>query len=445
MKQLKKHPVPENLPSSPSGDAQQVSSPAPATTPCPRILVGIDWADQEHAYQMLDPNGQSHAGTVQQTPEALGQLIEGWRKQFPGAEIHVCLETSRGPLVNALLDHPQVRIYPVNPNALANYRKAFAHGGGKNDPVDAGLILQFLLRYGQQLQPLQPNTPQTRELAALCQDRRSLVEQRVVLTQQLKSLLKAYFPAVLATSPAKIYADFVIRLLLKYPTLADVQVAGRNKLHKLFFATGTKQNIEQRLDMLINAQPLSNDEVLLPTSARHAQAICGQLASLNQSIRQYDQLIEQLVKQHGDYDVVRALPCGAKSKARILAALGDDRARYAKAEQLAAASGIAPLTTQSGKRRYVSSRWACSRFLRQTFHEFAGVSIKRSRWAKAFYDSQRRAGKSAQVAFRALAYKWLRIIYRCWQTGECYDEERYIQRLIASNSPLSEDLQTATS
>lgn len=406
----------------------------------PRILVGIDWADAEHTYEMLDPNGKTHQGTVQQTPEAIAELFAAWQQRFPDATIDVCLETSRGPLVNALLEHPQVRIYPVNPNALANYRKAFAHGGGKNDPVDAGLILQFLVRYQDQLRPLMPNEPQTRELAALTQDRRQLVEQRVVLAQQLKALLKAYFPTILAMKPAKVYARFVVKLLLKYPTLQAVQAAGRTKLRKLFFATGTKDRIEQRLDVLLIAKPLSTDDVLLRTAARRVQAICKLLDSLNNSIREYDILIEQLVKLHAAYDVVRDLPCGVKSKARILAALGDDRSRYANSQQLASATGVAPLTTQSGKQRFVSSRWACNKFMRQTFHEFAGLSITNSRWAKAFYQSQIARHKSPQAARRALAYKWLRIIYRCWQTGEAYNEAHYIKRLTATNSPLAEQL-----
>jgi len=407
------------------------------------LLVGIDWADGEHAYEMLDLHGQRHRGTVEQTPEALAQLLADWQQRYPETLVDVCLETSRGPLINGLLEHPQVRIYPVNPTALANYRKAFAHGGGKNDPLDAKLILQFLQRYREQLRPLKPNAPQTRELAALCEDRRGLVEQRVVLAQQLQSLLKAYFPAVLAMKPAKIYADFIVRLLLKYATLAELQTAGRTRLRKLFFATGTKDKIEQRLDVLFSARPLSTDDVLLRTSARRAQAICGQLASLNQSIRDYDRELERLLVQHTDYVIVQSLPCGVKTKARILAALGDDRSRYASAEELAAATGIAPLTTQSGKQRCVSSRWACSKFLRQTFHEFAGISITGSRWAKAYYDMQLARGKSPQVARRALAYKWIRIIYRCWQTGEAYYEDRYIRRLIARRTPLAERL-TAT-
>ena len=404
------------------------------------IRVGMDWADGEHAYVMMDPQGTIHRDSVQQSAEAIAKLLADWQQAFPNVSVEVCLETSRGPLINILLEHPHVRIYPVNPNALANYRKAFAHGGGKNDPIDANLILQFLLHYREQLRPLKLNSPLTRELGLLCEDRRHLVEQRVVLAQQLKSLLKCYFPALLLLKPAKIYADFIVLFLQKYPTLAHAQTAGRVKLRKLFFGTGAKNKIEHRLDILLSALPLSTEEVLLRSSARRARAICGQLASLNQSIRIYNKEIKTLLEQHQDFRSIKSLPCGATSQARLIAVLGDDRTRYGSAEELASATGIAPLTTQSGKMRYVSSRWACSKFFRQTFHEFAGISINRSRWSKAYYQQQLGRGKSPNMAKRALAFKWIRIIYRCWQTGESYDEERYIARLRATHSPLADQL-----
>ena len=125
-----------------------------------------------------------------------------------------------------------------------------------------------------------------------------------------------------------------------------------------------------------------------------------------------------------------------KTQARIIAALGDDRSRYANASASQAATGIAPLTTQSGQMRFVSSRWACSKFIRQTFHEYAALSIKQCEWAKAYYQLQISNGKSAQMARRALAFKWERIIYRCWQNREAYDDARYVERLRVTNSPL---------
>ena len=121
---------------------------------------------------------------------------------------------------------------------------------------------------------------------------------------------------------------------------------------------------------------------------------------------------------------------------RIIAALGTDRSRFADARSLSTFSGIAPVTSQSGKTRIVSHRWACPKFIKQTFHEYAGLSIIKSKWAKAYYDLMLSRGKKPQMARRALAYKWQRIIFRCWQNHEPYDESRYIARLRETNSPL---------
>ena len=432
----RKTAAPNRSDRSPPGQAD------PALTPA--LLVGIDWADCEHAYELQASDGSRHSGTVAQNQGAIAQLIDSWMQRYPGARIEVCLEASRGALVNVLVAFPQVTIYPVNPNALANYRKAFAHGGGKNDPVDAKLILQYLVHYRLQLRPLRTDEPLTRELAALCEDRRRLVDQRVALANELKSLLKQYFPAILLLAPAKIYAEFIVRLLLKYPSLEQAQAAGRSKLRRLLFGVGAKAKAEQRLEILMNAHPLTCDEVLLRTYGRRVQAVCGQLDTLNRSIAAYDAEIKRLVRTHADYAIVASLPGASdKTQGRLIAALGDERSRYTNAAALQAAAGIAPLTTQSGKHRHVSSRWACSKFMKQTFHEYAGLSTSKCRWAKEFYELQLSKGKSPQMAKRALAYKWMRIIYRLWQQREPYDDSRYVERLRATGSPLAARLKAA--
>jgi transposase len=122
-----------------------------------------------------------------------------------------------------------------------------------------------------------------------------------------------------------------------------------------------------------------------------------------ESIRSYNTDLKSLLELHQDYRRIKSLPCGATSQARLIAALGDDRTRYGSAEELVSATGIAPLITQSGKMRYISCRWACSKFLGQAFHEFAGISINRSRWSKADYQQQLGRGKSPNMAKRALA------------------------------------------
>ena len=134
---------------------------------------------------------------------------------------------------------------------------------------------------------------------------------------------------------------------------------------------------------------------------------------------------------------VASLPGAAlQTRSRIIVALGTDRTRYTSAQSLQTFTGIAPVTSQSGNTRIVSYRWVCPKFHKQTFHEYAGLSTTKSKWAKAYYDMMLLRGKKPQMARRALAYKWQRIIYRCWQDSVPNDESHHLARLRETNSPL---------
>ena len=403
------------------------------------VLIGIDWADAKHDFHLIEPNGKVQANGFEQSPRAIARQLSEWREQFPGATFLIAIEASKGALINALIDQEDIIIYPVNPAALSYHRKSFAHGGGKNDPLDAKRLAGFLKERLSDLRPLKPDQPITRELASLSEDRRRAVDTRADLANELTALLKQYFPAVLGFKAAKPYAAFLLSFLIEYPTLQAAQAASQTKLRSYFHGLGMKRKAAEYAKTIIDAMPLTVDEVTLRSSSRRAVMLAEQLKILNKHIRKYEAAIKELLPEHPAYAIVKSLPGPAdNTQARLIAAMGDDQGRYDSAESLQCASGIAPITEQSGKRKYAVARWACTKFLRQTFHEMAGLSITKSRWAKAFYDQQLSKGKSANTAKRALAYKWQRIIYRCWQTGQPYDEDRYIARLKATGSPLGE-------
>lgn len=121
---------------------------------------------------------------------------------------------------------------------------------------------------------------------------------------------------------------------------------------------------------------------------------------------------------------------------RLLAFFGSDRSRCRDAAALQKHSGVAPLTKQSGKTHFVHRRYACNKFLRQTFVEWAAQTVIKSLWAKAYCEQQKAKGQRHQSILRDLAFKWQRILYRCWQNREAYDESRYLHALRKSSSPL---------
>jgi transposase len=153
--------------------------------------------------------------------------------------------------------------------------------------------------------------------------------------------------------------------------------------------------------------------------------------------RHFEHEIATLAPTLPDYALFASFPgAGPTFAPRLLAALGEQRARYGCAAQVQQYAGIAPVTERSGNKSWVHWRWQCPKFLRQTFVEWAALSIPHCYWAKAYYEQQRERGASHQAAVRALAFKWIRIVYRCWQNRTPYDEATYLNALKRHGSPL---------
>src|SRR5262249_41530381 len=156
------------------------------------------------------------------------------------------------------------------------------------------------------------------------------------------------------------------------------------------------------------------------------------------TVEQYDDEIRRLFQQHPDRHLFESFKgAGPALAPRLLAAMGADRDRWQSAADIQQLSGIAPVTRQSGKQKSVSRRWACPKFLLQTFHEFSHQTIKCCDWAKAYYDQQRERGNGHHAALRALAYKWIRIVFRCWKDRVEYDESKFIKALQKRNPELA--------
>jgi transposase len=154
---------------------------------------------------------------------------------------------------------------------------------------------------------------------------------------------------------------------------------------------------------------------------------------------EFEAQIEALFASLPDAELFQSLPgAGPHLAPRLLAAFGEDRTRFNCAQSFMSYIGIAPVKEESGKKHWVHWRWSCPIFLRQTFVEWVDHARPHSLWSQAFYKQQRLAGKSHQKAIRALAYKWGRILWRCWQDGTPYDEEKYLAALKRKKSPLIE-------
>jgi transposase len=402
-------------------------------------LVGIDWSDAKHDVCLLDcASGKREASILTHTPEELDRWADSLRGRYPGQRIAVCLEQSRGPLVYALLKYDFLVLYPINPKTLAKFREAFTPSRAKDDPSDAAYLADLLALHRDKLRPWLPDDEKTRTLQYLVEHRRRLVDDRSRISNRLTSLLKGYFPQVLDWFPdicTKLVADF----LLRWPSLGSLKRVHDTTLRRFFreHHSTRQQVVDLRIARIRASVPLVTDRAVIAASVVMAKALAAQMKAAVEAVAEFDRQIERLCQTHQDYEVFASLPgSGTVYSSRLLVAFGSDRTRFASAQRVACLAGVAPVIERSGQNVWVHWRFCCPKFLRQSFVEYAGESVRHSFWARAFYMQQRAKGKSHQVAVRALAYKWTRIIYRCWQRRQPYNEVEYLESLRRKGSPL---------
>jgi transposase len=410
-------------------------------------FIGIDWADAKHD-GCLQPAGsaQRECFQLEHTPEAIDAWVTTLRTRFHGQPVAICLELTKGPLVSALRKYDFLVLFPLNPLTLARYREACTPSRAKDDPTDAALQLALRLTQRDKLRPLNPQSPTMRTLAQLVEHRRRVVGDNVRLTHRLTRTLKTSFPQVLHWFQEKdtaIFCDFLSR----WPTLKAVQLARRATLETFFRAHPVRYAavIAQRIAAITSATPLTTDDGVIAPHALLVQALVAQLRVTLQAITDFDTASAQCAQRHPDFPFFQALPgAGPVFAPRLLVAFGEQRARYASAAELQKYAGIAPVTARSGTKAWGHWRLQCPQFLRQTFVAWAAESIRHAFWAQVYYQEQRAKGKAHQAAVRALAFKWIRILSRCWQERTPYDEAVYLQALHRRGASLIHNLAKAS-
>jgi transposase len=402
-------------------------------------FVGIDWADTKHDICLVDAaTGRTEFLVLEHTPEAIAEWFTAVRSRFGGRRVAVCLEQSRGPLLFALLKYDFLVLYPINPATLARYRQAFSPSLAKDDPTDAEYQVELLIHHRDRLRPWLPDDPKTRTLQLLVEHRRRLVGDRTRISNRLTALLKGYFPQIL-TWFDDIRTHLVADFLLTWPSL-DALSRVRTATFEAFFRRHhcfNPDTVSRRITAIRTGVALTTDEAVITASVVMVKALAAQMKVTLDAVAEIDRQIQSLCATHPDFALFAALPgAGPVYASRLLAAFGARRDRFASADELSRACGIAPVLERSGSKAIVRWRYFCPKFMRQAFHEYAGASIKHCFWARAYYDQQRSRGLKHQAAVRALAFKWIRILWKCWQTRTPYDEATYLTSLRKKGSPL---------
>ena len=408
-------------------------------------LVALDWGDKRHAFARQSTGTDGiETGVIEATPEALHTWLEQLRETYGGRPVALAVEAGRNALLHALLAHAWLTVYPVHPATSARFRQAFTPSGAKDDGPDAVVILTLLRVHRDQLAPLVLDTPATRELAALVAARRGAVDRRTRTANQLGSVLKGYFPQALTLAGDDLTKPLARAFLRRFPELAVVQKARPATLRAFYHQHNARaeERITERLALAAAARPLIQDQAVIAPARLEVALLVDLLEVYARHITGLERRIAAAFAAHPQAELFAALPgAGSALAPRLLVAFGDCHQRYPDAHALQKYAGVAPVREKSGRQSWTHWRWAAPKFLRQTFVEWAGQTVVFCDWANAYYHQQKRAGKAHHAILRALAFKWIRILWRCWHDHIPYDPARYHAALSRHRSPLATALQ----
>lgn len=395
-------------------------------------FAAIDWGNKQHSW-VVQAAGSSkrETGKLAQTPEAIEEWAASLARRFGERAVAVALEQSRGAVVCALSRYRHLTIYPIPPAASAGFRAFVAPSGSKSDGQDAAMLLDMLMCHREKFRPLRTDDEQTRKLQTLVEMRRQLVDQKTAVTNRITAQLKVCFPQVLAWFE-EVGAPLTVAFLRRWPTLPQLQAEKTEAILEFLHRHNCRSESlnGQRLEQMVIALPLTTDAAVIEPAVLMIRTLLDLIEHLRNGVSEMERAIEAVCVSHPDFSLFASFPgAGPALAPRLLAAFGSDRSRFESAAEVQTFSGIAPVVSQSGQSKWIHFRWSCPKFFRQTFHEFAGISIQFSEWARAFYDRQRAKGKGHHASVRSLAFKWIRILFACWRDRKPYEERRHANTL----------------
>jgi transposase len=392
------------------------------------LSIGIDWADTKHDICIRDAADRRILSEfcIDHGAEGMVQLDE--TVATLGTEPHKCLvavETPHGLLVGYLLQTGYV-VYAIPPRAVDRYRDRHRQSGAKTDERDAQVLSDILCVDREYHRPIPSDTPLAQEIQLTSRQRQKLVAERTRVKNQLTACLKMYYPVALNLF-SSLDCAIAWSFLQAYPNAKAASAASLPELQAFFAQLGYScpRKIPEIYEQLqAPAIPVAAWQVR--ASQRYMLILVELLATIVSQIQAYERKLSELLDQHEDAFIFRSLPnAGDVTAAWLLGEIGDCRDKFEAASGMQALAGTCPVTIQSNKRRLIKFRVGCCKSFRNAIQQLARLSARGqygSSWASGYLSDQLARGHSVSRGTRALANRWLAIIFRLWQDRVAYDE-----------------------
>jgi transposase len=390
------------------------------------VFVGHDWAEDHHDIHVQDGEGRQLAkARLADGVEGIAEFhaVVAEHVEDP-AEVVIASETDRGLFVAALIA-AGYRVFAINPASTAKYRTRHSTSGAKSDPGDAKVLADLARTDVHNHRPVAGDSELSEAIKTLARAHQGMVWTRQRQSNQLRSILREFYPAALEAFDDLASSD-ALAVLKVAPTPAQGRGLSRSKIAAALRRGGRQRNIDKRTEEIQDA--LRSEQLEAPALVADAMgavvsSLVAVIATIQTQIGQLETQLDEHFEAHPDAKIIRSLPgLGMILSARVLAEFGDDPNRYDTAKCRKNYAGTSPITKASGKHRVVLARYARNRRLADACYQWAFAAITASPGARAFYDQRRAAGDTHHRALRALGNRLVGILHGCLRHQTPYDE-----------------------
>jgi transposase len=400
------------------------------------LSVGIDCGSQVHQVCVLDRSGAivgerrvEHSGRDLQ---ALSDWLLSLGEPDP-AQILIAIEVPRGAVVETLLERG-FRVYAINPKQLDRFRDRYSAAGAKDDRRDAWVLATAVQSDRVAFRAVQADAAAIIQLRELSRLDTELGEELTRTTNRLRDQLQRYYPQLLRVCPA---ADepWLWQLLTFAPTPAQGQQCPLPALQRVLKQARIRRFSAADLQAALAVPPLCVAPGTVEAASHYVSVLLPRLqllhtqrmASAKQLARQLDVMSAEPTgegREHHDVTILRSLPgIGVRIGATMLAEASQPL-RTRDYHAIRTLAGLAPVTKASGKRRFVSMRYACSTRLRAACYHWARTAMQTDRHARRHYTILRQAGHTHPRALRGVADRLMAVLIGMLKSGTLYDTSR---------------------
>jgi transposase len=381
-----------------------------------------------------------HQKWVEHSGSALAEMVD-WLRQLAGDDpprLAVGIEIPRGAVVETLVENG-FQVFSINPKQLDRFRDRYTPAGAKDDQRDAFVLADALRTDRHCFHAVRLDGAKLLRLRELSRLEEDLGEDLNRTTNQLWQQLHRYFPQLL-TLCSGANEPWLWDLLEIAPLPALAAKLSPARLRQILARRRIRRFDAQQLKAILAATPLHLAPGAAEAASERVLILLPKLRLLDQQREEINQRIAALLEElaaadadgdghrseHRDVTILLSLPgIGRKVAATMLS-----EAPQALAERdyhaLRCYAGTAPITWQSGKKKVVIMRYACSERLRNALYYWALYTLAWDEKSKRTYAEMRAHGKTHGRALRGIADRWLDVLISMLKHNTLYDPKRRV-------------------